>query len=428
MTSPMNSQVAGTIHPRGAKEAALIATFYGQRGQVQSLRDHLVQSLVLTPQGHNSYTNEGTNTFLYSFDPASPSAHDTTVIQLALNTPGTVVTAWRAMREQLEAVLPHDVDVQAVWGYTLMYQAELVQDPPADGALGELLPGVRGLHSDRSESPQPLAQADLPGGRLWLIDIPLQGDGLQAATVYIALSKPHTHNRLVQDVLYNPNAALLMVDLIAQKGYYQMRQYRLGDLNEQYRKKMETLLKHSDKLLQNLTRLTASTDELDVLAREYGLLMSAIAHLHELRVGLERQELNFRWWCERADGSDVVAYHQRELETASRELELLVTEGQHPLEAARTAVEMTRAQWDKEQERKQQRIETILTAAAAVLSVLVFIDKDAARALLQFVGIPMGVPHPNEILFALGLQFVFIVIATLIAALTIRWIRVKRPR
>jgi hypothetical protein len=312
-----------------------------------------------------------------------------------------------------------------------MYQAELVQDIPPDVASTELLPVVRGLHSERSVSPQTLAQADMSGGRVWLVDIPLQGDGLKAVTVYLALSQPNTNNLLVREVLFNKDkdAALLMVDLIAHKGYYQMRQYRLGDLNEQYRKKMETLLKHSDNLLQNLTRLTASTDELDVLAREYGLLMSAVAHLHELRVALERQELNFRWWCERADGGDVVAYHQRELEIASRELELLVTEGQHPLEAARTAVEMTRAQLDKERESKQQQIETRLTAAAAVLSVLVFIDKDAARALLQFfVGIPMGVPQVNEILFAMVVQGVFIVIVALLAALMIRRIRVRHPR
>ena len=35
----------------------------------------------------------------------------------------------------------------------------------------------------------------MPGGRLWLIGIPLQGDGLQAATVYLALSPAQLERR-----------------------------------------------------------------------------------------------------------------------------------------------------------------------------------------------------------------------------------------
>ena len=44
---------------------------------------------------------------------------------------------------------------------------------------------------------------------------------------------------------------------------------------------------------------------------------------------------------------------------------------------------MIRARLDKEQESKQQRVATIFTAAATALSVLVLIDKDAARAFEQ---------------------------------------------
>src|SRR5439155_12808927 len=132
--------------------------------------------------------------------------------------------------------------------------------------------------------------SDMPGGRLWLIDIPVQGDGLQAATVYLALSQPNSNNLLVQDVLYNPVAALLMADLVAHKGYHQIRQYRLGGLDEQYRRNMAKLSTHTDTLLHDLTRATVTGDHLDKLASEYGLLVSAVVHLDQLHVSLVRQQ------------------------------------------------------------------------------------------------------------------------------------------
>ena len=79
----------------------------------------------------------------------------------------------------------------------------------------------------------------------------------------------------------------------------------------------------------------------------------------------------------------VVEFHQHHLEEALQELELLVTEGQQPLEVARTAVAMIRARLDKEQESTQQRVATILTTAATVLSVLLLINKDAVRVLCR---------------------------------------------
>ena len=51
-----------------------------------------------------------------------------------------------------------------------------------------------------------------------------------------------------------------MVNLIAHKGYYQMRQYRLNDLDEQYRQKMEQLRDHTDMLLRNLTQAAVTVN------------------------------------------------------------------------------------------------------------------------------------------------------------------------
>jgi hypothetical protein len=419
----MTAQDTSTGHSQVAREAALIATFYGRRGGLQSLQDRLVQELNLSPLVHNDYTNKANNTFLRHFDPPAASAHDTTIVQLALNMPGPVGDAWTAMREQLEKILPSDEILSDVWGYTLIYQAELVQGITPATAQDELLPVVRRLYSPPSERPQKLAGTDMAGGWIGLIDIPLQGDGLKAAMVYMALSQPDSNNQLVREVLYNPAAALLMADLIAHKGYHQMRQYRLGDLIDRYRQQMHTLLGHTDGCLKNPAQATESTAKLDVLGKEYSSLVIAVAYLRELQVSLIRQQSNFNWWCKQAGGGDVVTFHQQYLEEASQELELLVAEGRHPLEAAKMTVDVMGAKLDKEQERKQQRIETILTAAAAILGVLTLIDKEAAKGLLELA----GVPQPVGILSVLGVQFGFVALATALAWIGIRLIRARRP-
>ena len=216
-----------------------------------------------------------------------------------------------------------------------------------------------------------------------------------------------------------------MADLIAHKSYYQMRQYRLGDLDKQYRDKMAALSRHTDYLLDNLTQASVTEGQLDQLASEYGLLVSAVVHLNQLHVSLQRQQFNFNWWSKQTGSSDVVEFHHNQLEEGAQELELLVAEGQHPLEAANTAVDMMRARLDKQQEAQQQRIETILAAAAAILSVLVLIDKDTAKALLELV----HVPQPIGIWHELGVQLFFIVIFSLLALLMVNLSkRARRPK
>ena len=130
---------------------------------------------------------------------------------------------------------------------------------------------------------------------------------------------------------------------------------------------------------------------------------------------------NFIWWCKQAGEDEVVTYHQHFLEVASRELDLLVVDGQHPFEAAKMAVDMMGTSLDKDQERRQQHIETLLVAVAAVLSILTLADKEAVRGLLEL----LGVPSPIDILPVLGIQFGLIVLLS--AALKIWLIHARRP-
>jgi hypothetical protein len=422
MSVHSSSQHIEGAHHSQLQKAALIANFYGERGQLHALIDRLVRELDLSLQGQGSYVNEANRTLLYHFDP--PSAHDTTIVQLALNTPGAVEPAWSTMRAQLAAILPDDTALKGVWGYTLIYQAELAQGILPAFALKQVLPAARGLPASAPEYPQPLAKTDVPGGWIGLATLPLEGDGLKAATVYVALSQPDSHNRLVRDMLYNPDAALLMADLIAHKGYHQVRQYRLSGVIDRYRQQMDALRNRAGDVLLNLPEGTAVPGELDALGRKYSALVVAVAELHSLQVGLARQVDNFTWWYKQAGEGEVVGYHQHFLEVALRELILLVDEGQRPLETAKMAVGMIGTRLEKEQERKQQRIETLLAAAAAVLSVLTLVDKETVRGLLVF----LGAPQPIAILPVLGVQFGLIVLVALVAVLVIRLIRARRPK
>jgi hypothetical protein len=420
MSAHTSSQHTDSACHSQFQKAALIANFYGKRGQLHTLINRLIQELDLLPQGQDSYFKEASRTLLYHFDPLVAS--DATILQLALNAPEAVESAWRTMRAQLAAILPNDATLEGVWGYTLIYQAELAQGFLPTSALKQVLPAAQGLFLSAPEHTQLLAKTDLPGGWIGLTALPVEGDGLKAATIYLAFSQPDSHNRLVREVLYNPTAALLMADLIAHKGYFQVRQYRLGGVIDQYRQQMDVLRNRAGDVLMNQPETTAITGELDALGKKYRALVVAVDYLHNLQMGLAHQLDNYTWWYKQAGEGEVVKYHQHFLEVASRELDLLVDEGQRPFETAKMAVDLIGTRLDKEQERKQQRIETLLATVAAVLSVLTLIDKEAVRGLLE----ALGMPQPIGILPVLGIQIGLIVLVALLTVLVIRLIRARR--
>jgi hypothetical protein len=224
-------------HDVQAGNAALIVTFYGPRQtaseeRLESVAMHLVTRLVLqtasTPDQWQDLTPDH-ETFLHRFDPA---AADTTVLQLALNEPGNASVAWDVLRCKLEAIFDESV-FKTLWGYSLVYQAEITEPNPDIPVLEAGVPLLKiarrpGMPASEAAGAQPLAKTNLADGTIWLIDVPKQ-DGLAAATVYMALNKPNSGNQLVARHLYGPGARLLMPDLIAHKGYYQTRQYQVGD-------------------------------------------------------------------------------------------------------------------------------------------------------------------------------------------------------
>ncbi len=397
--------------------SAVIVNFYGRRGELGGLIGQLRQVFSLRPAGRDRYASGDAQVLLRHFDPVALSAEDTTVVQLALNAAGAITAAWAGMRAQLTAALSGGSVLGKVWGYTLIYQAELAE--AGDAVLAALLPAATGLDPGAFAHPQPLAHADLPGGQVWLAGIPLQGEGLQAGSVYLALSEPDSGNRLVREVLYRPDAALLVADLIAHKGYHQIRQYQVGDLAERYRAKVAEVSGRTADVLADLDQQSATSSGLGQLASEYGLLVTVLMKLEELHISLQGIVFNLDWWRSRVGADEIVEFHYGHLRNGMQGLELLMAQAERPLAAAKTAVDMMQARLDKRHEGQQERIETILSAAAAVLSVLVLVDKDTAGSLLELAGLhaPVGV-WPE-----LAVQLACVIIASICTLFVIGLIR-----
>jgi hypothetical protein len=424
-----------------AGEAALIATFYGRREPIPEVHRLLYRSLSRSPEDApipDVWRDPDGQAFLHRFDPSS--AHDTTVVQLALNSPGGAAGAWETARKRLENLLNAEDLRGAWWGYTLTYQAVLTPDVDADRGFSELLPSIRTL--DSTEVLQPLAQGDVAGGKLWLLDVPTRGEGLAAATLYAALGPPEQEEDLVKAV-YGPGATLLMPDLIAHKGYYQMRQYRGGDLESRYETSVSGLREATEHLLSALGHrdMEAAARQVNELSRMYHPLVSVASNLEELHVSLIRQSHNYARWQSRIGDDAVVEFHREHLETATLELELKVKELWRALETADKAVSVAqvrtaqslearqrgederRRQADKEEGYRRRRIDTALAVAAATLALPEMLDREATRALLGSVGV--RVESQGDILMLLLTQGFIILTAALLLGLAVYFLSKK---
>jgi len=366
---------SGAVGGEAAKEAALIATFYGPRGDqwINRLYDKLSQKLPKAPEA-----------FLDCFKPPGGAAHDAIAIQLALNVPGEAAKGWKDARQTLQSILS-DLwrPLKGTWGQTLIYQAELSEGVDPDSALEELLPAIRQLHSSNDLSP--LAAVKVSGGRLWLLGIPDRGEGLEAATVYAALSPPEEAEAL-QAMFYGPVAMLLEPDLIAHKGYYLMRQYRGEDLENMFEESADKLRQTTSELLGGLSSNTLKTDKLDELAGKYRSLLPVVAKLRELHTALVKQKGNYeRSSKTRTGGGEVIGFHREHLKTATLELKLKLEELQYVLEPADKAMSMAQLKENENQEARQVRTEAWLAAVALSLALAKIIDHKATWAFLTLI-------------------------------------------
>ena len=402
-----------------SQDTALIATFYGPHSRMQSLVELLTDALMLTLQPTGYWYKSDPETILNSFEP--PATDDTIVIQLALNASREEGKGWTTLRQQLESILYHKC-VNSIWGYTLVYQSALVQGIGIEDLnLNEFSTEARRLYSLRI--PQPLAHADLKDGKLTLMDIPTMGNGIKAATVYVALGPSKNQENLVRKVLWGPSAALLMPDLVAHKGYYQVRQYRTGDLKERYYNKIDDVRTIMGDLLNKVGYEINIDDKLGKLSRDYSRLIAVVAELDALRISLSKQLYNYDYWQERISGRDVINFHRSYLKTALKELELMVSEGESTLDAANTTVQILQTRIDQKKERRQHRIEVWLAIVGVAIAVMQLIDQEVTIEFLHLLDMTIS---SDSALLWLGIQTCFTLFSAIITWVCIKIISANR--
>ncbi len=401
-------------------EAALIATFYGPRkkGGIKRVREQLIDKLDLTPHDNRgeqwvNLSKEKEPILLRRINP--PAAVDTRVVQLALNRVGEgvgeVKSGWVAMRQQLERILDNLVvsstdDLQEIWGYSLIYQAALQGDTLPDTshpALRELVDDAQRLHVTGVVNVPILAQTDIEGGRLWLTDVPLERDGVEAATVYVALVPTDKQNDLIEKVLFGANASLLMPDLIAHKGYQQRRQYRQGNSGKKYEQSAKDLLRTAGETLR-VAQAGHNPHDIKQLQLDYKAFLPVLPIFRELRLSLARQEHNFQRWQARINGGDILDFHHEHLENALRELELLVMKGEDTQKAVETTLNLLQSNLEKREQERQQSLQNWLAIIGVAFAVPQLITPDVAERLLILMAIPKAGADYDTLLL-LAVQF-----------------------
>ncbi|MGB0387567.1 MAG: hypothetical protein ACPGWR_22335 [Ardenticatenaceae bacterium] len=395
-----------------ANKPSLLATFYGQRGKLSLLVDRLVKSLGLQLKMPNHWEHDERLIFLRHFEPQA--AHDAAVVQLALSAPGKVIDAWATMCWRLGRELDYEC-FKHVWGYSLLYQAVLADGVSLDEpGLRELVSNVRRLQGDFSARAPILAQTEVPGGQLWLTRVPLDGDGVKAATVYVALGTAEGESQLLRRVLLGPHAKLLMPDLIAHKGYQQVRQYRKNNMKYRYEEAAQALRQTTNALLSDVTTRQDSS-KLYTLTHDYKGFLTIVPRLEELHSSLAKQVHNYEWWQKRLEMSDVLDFHHYHLNNAKQELHLLISKGKDTLEAAKITVDMVQTNLDRQQAQRDQRLQTILSVIGTALAVPQLLDREVIAALLHWAFALLQLPLPPEGYSTLLLFAIQATITTLIA-------------
>lgn len=138
---------------------------------------------------------------------------------------------------------------------------------------------------------RPLADATVPGGHLWLLDVPLDGGGFDAVTVYAALGQVREESTLVEKVLYGPDARFLVPDLIAHKAYFERRGYE--EMKLRLKRQMATMRTATERLLDERAQGVPGDDQVAALARGYDQLASSVPRLSNARIQTVTQLHNF---------------------------------------------------------------------------------------------------------------------------------------
>jgi len=351
------------------KDAALIATFYGKKAKLGPLLEKIKATfgdLKRYEEGRELFyfDHKGQEIVLERFTVAGNPAHDTEFVQLSLNEPGPASEAWGKLLQRLEscdlkALLATFSDQDYFWGYSLVYQAVSDQLAPAE-ALPLLGPVMRGSYTPEIRL-QPLATTKVleGGGEVWLMDVPLTGKGLEAATVYGAIVTPEQNDAL-NKLLCGKGAPLLIPDLIAHKGYYHIRQYQRKEWRTGYKEAVKKLRTSAGEAIYQQV-LGSEAKNLEQLKQTFAVLPNLLNHLDPLLTILSMQQYNYDMWPINADLKPILDYHRRHLGNGLAELKVLREMGENALKVTNTALKFVQTEQDQMREQREHNLERLLT-------------------------------------------------------------------
>lgn len=375
--------MAGVTTEEQVTNGGLLATFLGEAATIDALALLLRPAFGLEPRRENFWSEADGDVWMLRFLPGVNG--DTTALQVAQTVPNPVAAGWQSARERLEAALDETLfAAHEFWGYTLVYQAELADGADPHAAMGSLKQAACRLHAGPEPVVPVLAEAAIPGGRLWLTEIPMR-DGAGAASVYLALGPASTEAEL-RRWLAGPDAPLVPADVVAHKGYYLRRDYHRYDGRHRYLQTVEKLTEETSRILDDLGSDQAASEQLDAVAHLYDRVVAVVPLLDRSRIDIITQLTNFDLRTEEIEGGEgVLAFHRRHLATALRDLELLVMRGRDAMEAAGTTVDMVQARLSKTRARQERRLESLLAFVAVTLALVELITMEAAGAFLDWL-------------------------------------------
>ncbi|NJP07910.1 MAG: hypothetical protein HC837_20945 [Chloroflexaceae bacterium] len=411
----------------------LLLTLYVNHWHTSAVTKWLVEALQLPPDSNSDNQWQRGALRLYSF--ALPGSDDTTALQLSLDEPESGVRSWIDGCQRLYAVALDTTDGpqrlidqldqwynrDMLWGYTLIYMAELTQ-PTADesswdGVLAEMLPIIDQINPQHSTASTPLSQTPLAGGMLWLLDEPTRNLKDLISTVYLALAPPGDNDRLLLEGIYGPAAALIMPDMIMHKSYYLLRDIASFDLVDEYKEYVDDLTDLSIAMMSPEQQLAAQAPpSLDAMGQQTANLLGMMALINEQRIRLQQQHTNYQRWYDALGGraSPLVCYQLDQIHTAIRELELLIERGRSAIEASRTAIELIETQIAREQNARQERISRWLAIAGVVLATPQVFTWDVTCAWLATWGLVSACENQAQILPLLGQFALMLLIGSIV--------------
>jgi len=430
-TSPQESTGFGP----GIRDVTVIVTVFVRREHLGPLRTGLIETLSLQASGE-AYWRRADALMLFSLD---DGRNDYAVLRLALNglahRATSIGAAYREVREALDhglmqiAVPTDGVDAGAagspetrslgdlLLGCTVTYQVEVQGIAPLRRALRRVLPTVCPLHGLPPRS-GPLAEWVLSEGTVWLVRVPLDAsafriDPLREGTVYVAATRPRRADQLAATTTLDPQTSLPMIDEVAFGGYYAVREYLDEDKRDAYRK-------HTDAIGANIRAILTAQgrsgpiDQVERACDQHAKLTEHLARLDQLRIDMARHLINLRLIGDRLGGGEIVAYHAQQLETAERELLLLVEDGRDTADLCDVAVQAARARIDRQASERQEWFGTMLAVLGATLAIPELVDSALADECLTAIWRLLGRATPDAWgrVDTFAVQVVCIVLAT----------------